>query len=224
MIKKIHKSENPREKALKNGISVLSNTELLAIILRHGNAQNNVLEIADKLILTSSGFHNIVNLTIEDLLEISGIGTVKALELLSVLEIAKRLNDRSQLQQPHLWTYKEIYKFIINSGYNNEQEYFWIFIFNNNNKLLKSLHWIGNHHKLQINQNKLLKQLINYENSKIIIAHNHPSGIDQFSATDQATTLSLSQKLSIFNIKLINHILICKNKYKLFWYNNIDYF
>ncbi len=224
MIKNIHKSENPREKALKYGIDSLSNSELLSIIIRHGTVNNNVLEVADNLIINSAGFENIFNLDFEDLINISGIGKVKALELLAVFEISKRLKNNFNIENVFLWTYNEVFKFITNNKFNRNKEHFWFLIFNKNNKLLKLIHFSGSHDKLLINNNKLLKHIINFENTKVIIAHNHPSGISRFSESDKKTTLNLKKKFNVFNIELINHILFFNDKYKLFWYNNIRYF
>ncbi len=221
MIKTIHKSENPREKALKYGISSLSNSELLSIILRHGNAHQNVLEISDNLISSSAGFENIINLHFKDLIKVFGIGQVKALELLAVFEISKRLKQDFNIENLFLWTYDQVFQFIMNNNFDQNKEHFWFLIFNQNNKLLKMIHSTGSYNKLVLNNNKILKHIINFENSKVIMIHNHPSGINMFSDIDKKTTLNLQNKFNVFSIELVNHILIFNNNYKLFWSNKI---
>ena len=89
-IKDLPLNERPREKALLFGIDKLSNAELLALLISSGNKKMSSLEIANNLLVKTSGIENLKYLTLDELLEIEGINKAKALNILSIFEIAKR--------------------------------------------------------------------------------------------------------------------------------------
>ena len=95
MIKTLPLEENPREKALAYGIENLSNVELLALILRTGHKNESVIQLSQRLLKEIGGFAQLTNVTYADLTSLKGIKQAKAIEILSIIEIAKRLKDVS---------------------------------------------------------------------------------------------------------------------------------
>ncbi|WP_367236984.1 UPF0758 domain-containing protein, partial [Thomasclavelia sp.] len=87
------KSERPREKALHYGIESLSNVELLALILRTGNKQESVIELAQRLLNEIGGFSYLKDINYDQLVNIKGIKQAKAIEVLAIVEMAKRLKQ-----------------------------------------------------------------------------------------------------------------------------------
>ena len=116
IVKEMPISERPREKALKYGISSLSNRELLALIIRNGYSGKSSLLIGEEILVMSNGIGNLSRLRINDLLNIKGIKKVKALELLACIEISKRIAyeeclDTNVIENPSKmidWLNKEI--------------------------------------------------------------------------------------------------------------------
>ena len=99
MIKSLPKEENPREKAIANGIESLSNVELLALVLRTGNKDESVLQLAQRLLNEIGGFPQLMNINYATLVSLKGIKTAKAIELLSIIEIGKRLKSQQSLHK-----------------------------------------------------------------------------------------------------------------------------
>jgi len=92
----------PREKALRFGISSLNNNELLALIIKSAYRDKGVLELAQDVIETADGFMNLLSLTYEELVSIKGIKEAKALEIMAMLEIYKRLSKVDRICEPQL--------------------------------------------------------------------------------------------------------------------------
>ena len=93
ILKEIPIYERPRERALDVGVENLSTTELLAIILRTGSKKYSVLETANQILSKSSKIQNLNFLSLEELVEIDGIGITKAITILSAIELGKRINQ-----------------------------------------------------------------------------------------------------------------------------------
>ena len=159
-----------------------------------------------------------------DLIKIKGIGKVKALEVMAICEISKRFNNSIKTTFVKIWNYEEIFKFIINNNYNLEKENFWILIFDHKNKLIKEIHFEGKRDPISFSETEILKLIIEFENSKVVIVHNHPSNVLKFSSDDIKSTIVMKKQLVIFNIKLIEHVLISKDDYILLWNKNKRYF
>ena len=113
-IKDLPQNERPREKALLFGIEKLSNAELLALLISSGSKKMSSLEIANNLLVKTSGIENLKYLTLDELLEIEGINKAKALNILSIFEIAKRSYvevKRKKIDINYLFEYfKSIYQ------------------------------------------------------------------------------------------------------------------
>ena len=105
MIKTLPLEENPREKALTYGIETLNNVELLALILRTGHKNESVIQLSQRLLTEIGGFANLSTVTYADLIALKGIKQAKAIEILSIIEIAKRLKDVSSIEKPLLNLY-----------------------------------------------------------------------------------------------------------------------
>ena len=94
----------PREKTLKYGINYLTNEELLALVIKTGPKGSNVFKLVEEIIEKANGFKNLLTLTYEELTSIKGIGKAKSLELLAILEIARRLSSMDTISERQLDT------------------------------------------------------------------------------------------------------------------------
>jgi DNA repair protein RadC len=203
----------PREKALKYGIKALSESELLAIALGSGTKGMNVIGLAD-LIITKFGVENLKNITIDDLTKIKGIGKTKALQILSIIELSKRINEgeeKAVLSSP-----KDVYH-LVKELKNEKQEKLIALYTNTLNQLLgKETIAIGSLNVLNAKPRDIFYYGINYNAYGIILVHNHPEGSCEPSAEDMQFTKNIKQLSIEMGFELLDHLIICKKGYYSF--------
>lgn len=207
----------PREKALNFGINCLSNKELLALIIKSGSKDNNVFNIADALILKANGFNNLLSLTYEELIEIKGIKKAKALELLAILEIAKRLSSVDTIKEDELTSPNKILDWLkFNIGFSDLEEFLVIFL-NASGKVIKSeVLFKGSKNKSIVALDEVMRKAILLKSSGIVVCHNHPSGNVEPSLQDKIVTDNLKKACDMLSIKLLDHIIVSKTGYYSF--------
>lgn len=207
--------KKPREKAIKYGIDNLRDEEVLAIILRTGTKEKNVLKLSQEIIEVFNGLEGFNKMNLNSLIKIKGIGKSKALELLSCLELAKRIKlTTKQKQYIKILSPEDTFNLIKNYFLNLENEHFLILLLNNQNKIIhQKILYKGTLNTLNIDIKDIIYQAIIYKSNKIICVHNHPSGDSEPSIKDIETTKSINKQLGIFDIKLIDHIIIGNNNY-----------
>lgn len=200
----------PREKAIKYGIENLHDEELLAIILRTGTKEKNVLLLARDIIDTFHGIENFKDIEFNKLLKIKGIGKSKALELVTCLELAKRIKVINQRQQYHKIIWPEDVFHLVRHYYEDlKQEHFYLLLLNNQNKLIhQNLLYKGTHNSLKLDVKDILYLALTYRANKIICVHNHPGGDSEASFADLKITEELKKQLKVFDIILLDHIII----------------
>ena len=110
----------PREKALEYGISSLNNKELLALVIKSAYKDKNVFDLADDILQLANGFNNLLSLSYEELVSIKGIKTAKALEIMAILEISKRLSKVDMICETQLSNPNKVVEWLrFNVGYSN---------------------------------------------------------------------------------------------------------
>ena len=208
-IKSIPKDERPQEKLLKFGACSLSNSELIAIILRTGNKEENIIMLCQRILSEDGkGLRNIAEGTLEKFKSFKGINNVKASQLLAVKELSKRIstlksekikisspNDAAVVMMEEMRYYKK--------------EYFKIILLDTKNNILKvSEISIGSLNSSIVHPREVFLEAIINSSSSIILVHNHPSGESDPSHEDIALTNRLVECGKILGIKIIDHIII----------------
>ena len=204
----------PRQKALRFGIVSLSESELLALVLKSAGPNRNVFQLVDEVIEKANGFHNLPSLTYEELASISGIKEAKALELMAILEIAKRLSSLERIGQSELNSPDKVVEWLrFNLGFSTQEEFFVIYL-NSRNAIIKSeIMYRGNRNTASIGIDEILRKAILIRASGLLVAHNHPSDIVTPSQSDIKLTEKLSGACRLLSIPLIDHIIISKSSY-----------
>jgi DNA repair protein RadC len=202
----------PREKFISYGVENLSNAELFAIILQNGTMGNNVVDISSRL-LAKYNLKQLSYSSIRELKKIHGIGDVKAMQILSVCELAKRLSffspERKIIKNP-LDVYCEVASMIINK----EKEYFVaIYLDTMKSIIKKEIISIGILDASLVHPRELFRNAIKENAHSIIIAHNHPSGNPNPSESDLKVTDTLINAAKIVGINIVDHIIIAGNSY-----------
>lgn len=221
-LKEMDIDERPRERLLKYGASSLSNTELLAILLNGGTKNYNALSMSSTIIKNINGFYNLKNVTKEILLKEKGIGLVKAVNILAMLEIAKRLYlDKSYKKTIRYNSASVIYNDNKYLFYDKMQEYFYCIYVNSKNEVIeRKLLFMGTVNRSLVHPREIFKNAYLTSASGIICIHNHPSGDVTPSMEDIMLTKSLEEIGRLQNIPIIDHIIIGSNTYYSFYENN----
>lgn len=209
-IKDLAKVDRPREILEKYGAEKLSDAQLLAILLRTGTKECNVLELSKK-ILKKFPKEKLLSATVEELREIHGLGKIKALEIIACFELGKRiLKDKKSaliLSPKDVWeNCKDIRE--------SKKEHFVVFYLDARNQEIKrEIISIGTLDANLVHPREVFEPAIKHTAAQIIVAHNHPSGNPEPSDDDIAITKRLQEAGKILGIEVIDHVVIAKEAF-----------
>lgn len=209
-IKDIPKFDRPREKMEKYGPGKLSDAELLAILLRTGTKDLNVLKLSQK-ILQKFENEKFINITIEELKTIHGLGPVKACEIIACFELGRRMlkgKKSSILLSPKdVWERMEDIR-------GSKKEHFVVFYLDSRNQeIQREIISVGTLNESLVHPREVFEGAIKNNASSIIIAHNHPSGDLEPSQADIEITKKLIHAGRILDIKILSHVIVIKDKW-----------
>lgn len=221
-IKDLDIYNRPREKALKLGIEKLTNEELLAILVRCGIKGVSAIDLSRDILITYGSLHNLFNSDIYNLMKIKGIKKAKALELMAVIELSKRVNKEQHVNMLQIQDANTAYALVRCDLENSTQEMFMtIFLNMKLHVIKKEILFVGGEASSLVDVNLLFKKAIACGARKIICVHNHPSGDITPSKEDIAITSKIRNFSKIVQIPLLDHIIIGKNNYFSFNDNQI---
>ena len=215
MIKDIPKYIRPREKGYRIGVENLSDTELLAILIQSGTKEKSAIQIAEDLLNDYKSIYGVLNLSFEQLLTIRGISKVKAIQLKTVKELFVRYcNDNFFTNEIIFNNTIDVFNFVKFKINNVFQERVIVLYMNMKNKLLfEQIISIGDDNASLLNNKLICKMAIEKYAKKIIICHNHPSDKTDPSIDDINSYFNLKDSLKLFDIKLLDSLIICNNKF-----------
>ncbi len=204
----------PREKALNYGISSLSNSELISLVLKSAYKDSNVFKLADELIDTAGGFNNLLSLTYDELVSIKGIKKAKAMEILAILEISKRLTEIDCISENKTLNPLLIIDHLrFKIGFNDKEEFYVVYV-NNAGKIIKSeVMYRGTMDSSLVAINEVLRNALMVKTKNLIIAHNHPSDNCKPSNKDIELTKAMVMGCRQVGLNLLDHLIISKTNY-----------
>lgn len=215
-MKELPVSERPYEKCEKNGAQSLSDAELLAILLQSGTRKETAVELANRLLLLSPGknLSGLAKMPYGRLVSVCGIGRVKALKLLSVFELLKRLAREGFGEKPVLQSPEAIADYYMQSLRFLSVEEVHVLFFNTKCVFLgeKCLS-VGTVNASLISPREIFIEAVQREAVGIILVHNHPSGDPTASREDIHLTEQVAQAGRMLDIKLLDHVIIGDNRY-----------
>ena len=203
--------DRPYEKLEQKGAEFLSDSELLAIIIKTGIPGQTSVQLAQKLIMENFNGDNlsfIRKMSIEELTKINGIGRVKAIQLKAVFELANRIN-LSGASVTKIINSEDAVKLAYSKMRYSEVEEVMIIITDDHGKLLKySIVSRGNDNSTHVNPREIFKDAMHYSRPHVIIIHNHPSGNPMPSDDDISYTEKIVELSKNLGIVLIDHLII----------------
>lgn len=207
--------DRPREKLLNKGKSTLSDTELLAILIGSGTAQESALDLARKIYeKASNNLWELGRLDIQSLMEVKGIGIARAITIIATMELGRRRNGVPSQQQKQIGTSIDVYRIMQQYLSDETHEQFWILLLNRANKVIKPViiskgGVSGTVADPKIIFNAALRDMA----SGIILCHNHPSGNIKPSEADIRLTQKLAHAGNILDIPVLDHVIISRELY-----------
>lgn len=218
-MKELPITERPYEKLEKYGEKMLSNAELLAIIIKSGSKEDTAIGLAQKILklnknVNTEDLNFLREISIEELTKIKGIGKVKAIQLKAVCELAIRMNTTINYQGKKIKSPKDIADILMGKMRFEKQEILKIVMLNNQNRIIKITDVArGGINFTKTTMKEILNEAVKVEASSIILTHNHPGGDPTPSMADIKMTEEVEKASKILGIKLIDHIVIGKMKY-----------
>lgn len=200
--------ERPREKMILNGVSSLSDAELLAILIRTGNKELNAIQLARLIIDKVDNIRYLQDITLEELNSIKGIGLSKATQIKAALELGRRIASyrppKYKIKNP--W---DIYKYYMESLRYQYKEIFKIVLLNTKNEIITDIDIsIGTLNSSLVHPREVFREAIRRSSNKIILLHNHPSGNAEPSKEDKNVTKRLKECGDLIGVEVIDHIII----------------
>ena len=205
-IKELPSAERPYEKLELYGEKNLSNAELLAIIIKSGTKEETSVQLAQKILKLNENakednLNFLRNISIEELMQIKGIGKVKAIQLKAVCELGVRMSKPSNYKKIKIKSPADIAKILMNELRYEKKEIVKLIILNNKNEIQKILNVA------------ILGEAVKMKAPKIILIHNHPSGDSKPSKNDIEITAKLYDAANMVGVELLDHLVIGNMEY-----------
>ena len=217
-IKKLPTSERPYEKMQMYGAESLSNSELLAVIIKTGTNQKTSVELAQEILTIKkeeNSLQFLQDISIEEFMQIKGIGVVKAIQLKAVCELAKRMSRPINKMDIRIKDTKDVFRLLGDELRFERREKVKLLILNIKNILLKIVDVsYGGTHNAILETKAVFAEPIKMGAPRIILVHNHPSGDPTPSVEDVMLTRDMYRAGLLLGIVLIDHVVIGYNKCK----------
>lgn len=207
--------ERPREKMMLNGAKSLSNSELLAILIRSGDTHSTAVDLAKSLLsMANNSLKRLSEMGVEELCSTKGIGITKAASLLAMFELSSRISGEPAKESPQITCAMDAVSLMRPIFNNLRHEECWVIYLNRQNRVLhKECVSKGGTHSTVIDPKIIFKRGIDKLAAGIILLHNHPSGNPYPGEDDRRETRMLKDASIMLDISLIDHIIIAGEKY-----------
>lgn len=204
------REERPRERMERHGAGALSDSELLAILVRSGTAGHDVMRVAGEMLRQAGSVARLVSWSVADFERIRGVGRVKAQQLAAIMEVARRAILQTDREKPSVFDDPEkVWHFFQPVVAGLDVEHFWVLVLNRKNHLLRSVEVTrGIADASLVHPREVFREVIREGGSTAIVAHNHPSGDPSPSAADVRVTRQLREAAKTLDIGLLDHVVI----------------
>ena len=212
-IKEWPEDERPREKVLRNGVGSLSKSELLAILIGSGNAQESAVELMKK-VLASCGdsIAELAKLSVSDLCTFKGIGPAKAITIVAACELWKRRRSDERNEPLRIKCSKDIYENFYPIMCSLCTEEMYVLLLNNMNRVIDHVRISsGGLTSSAVDVRLIIREALIKRATGIALCHNHPSGNRKPSVSDDEVTMKVIEACALMNIRFIDHVIFATN-------------
>ncbi|MEO5673501.1 MAG: DNA repair protein RadC [Chitinophagales bacterium] len=219
-IKSWAEEDRPREKLMQKGKQSLSESELIAILVRTGTEKNDALQVSKELLnKVKNDLNELSKLSVKDMLGLSvkGIGETKAITIVAALELGRRRQSSEVKEKEKFTSSRDIFETIYPMLADKQHEEFWILLLNRANKLIEKIQIsTGGLTGTVADVRMIFEHAIKSKATSVILSHNHPSGNLSPSQTDIDLTKKMVKGGETLDIKVLDHIIIGDNQYYSF--------
>lgn len=210
MLKTLPIDSRPREKLLARGAGALSDTELLALLLRTGTKQRGVMQMAEDVLQNFGGFAGLLHTGPTELKQVKGLGgTAKRAGLLAVIELARRATAQ-QLKEREVFQSPETIKFYLQLHLAHKaHEVFAVLFLDAQHRLIAMEELFrGTLCQTSVYPREVVMRALQLDAASVVLAHNHPSGTVQPSRNDEALTQTLKSALALIDVRVLDHVIV----------------
>lgn len=218
ILKNLPESERPYEKLLKYGPEYLSDAELLAIVIKNGTTKETSIEIARNLLcIKHKNLLNLYACTMKELLQIPGIGKVKAIQLKAIGELSKRIAQTQSGYHLQMNNPSSIAAYYMEQMRHQKKEQLICAFFDSKcNFLGDAVISVGSGNCTHVSPKDIFTKVLEFEARLFIMLHNHPSGDPFPSEDDHRITSRIREGAKLLELELADHIIIGDNRYYSF--------
>lgn len=214
MIRDMAAGERPRERLVQVGPTAVSTAELLAILLRTGVPGENVVRLAERLLIQFKDLAGLARASIPELMTVHGIGEAKAVEIKAALEIGRRLLATAPQEKPRVSSPADAANLLMSEMMFLEKEHLKLVLLDTRNNVLGTpTIYVGSLNTSVIRVAELFRAAIRENAAAFIVAHNHPSGDPSPSPEDIRVTRQLAQAGKLLDIEVLDHVIIGHQRY-----------
>lgn len=207
-IQAMQHNERPRERLLHLGAGVMSDAELLAILLRTGYKGVNVMELSAQLLEDCGRLAGLARVPLHELSAIKGIGPVKAIELHACFELGRRVAAASPEEKPRISSPADAARLLSDMALLEQEEMRTLLLNTKNQVLARPRVYQGSVHTTVVRIGELFRDAVRQNATGIILAHNHPSGDPTPSPEDAAITREIIKAGKLLDIDVLDHLVI----------------
>ncbi|MCJ8013798.1 DNA repair protein RadC [Paenibacillus sp. KQZ6P-2] len=209
MLRDIPHQERPRERMLQYGAGALSHAELLAILLRTGTRKESAIHLAQRILKQVGSMRRLVDMSIQELMAIKGIGSAKAVQLKAGIELGQRL-ARSRFEDPVvIRSPRDAAEVLMEQlRYLQKEHFVCLFLNTKNHIIAQETLSIGSLNASIVHPREVFRAAMKCSSASLVCAHNHPSGDPTPSPEDISLTSRLKEAGEIVGIEVLDHLII----------------
>lgn len=209
--------DRPREKLMLKGKSVLSDAELIAILIGSGSRNESAVDLSKRILASVDTLNSLGKMSIAQLTNFKGIGEAKAITIIAALELGRRRRAEDAVELIKITSSKLVFEIMQPIIGELPHEEFWVLFLNNSNKvILKSQLSKGGISGTIVDVRLVFKLALETGATGVILCHNHPSGTLQPSDADKQITKKLKLAGDSLDVKVLDHLIITETKYYSF--------
>lgn len=210
--------DRPREKMMEKGAEALSDAELLAILIGSGNTDESAVALMRRLLIScDNNLNSLAKWEVRDYSQFKGIGPAKSITIMAALELGKRRKLQDAKERQRIACSKDIYDLFQPIMCDLEQEEFWVLLLNQAAKLIDKIRIsAGGIDGTYTDVRTILREALLRRATQIAVIHNHPSGNIHPSQPDRILTEHIRKATDTMNIRLIDHVIVCEDKFYSF--------
>lgn len=222
-IKQWSEDDKPREKLIHKGKSILSDAELIAIIIGSGSKNESAVSLSKQILASvNHNLNDLGKLSVPQLMKFKGIGEAKAVSIVAAMELSLRRGLEEGKKRIKITSSRQAYELLQPKMGTLPHEEFWIVYLNNSNKVIHTAQLSkGGITGTLVDVRLVVKQALELSAVALILAHNHPSGTTQPSLADKKITKKIEIAAHALDLKVLDHLIITQKDFYSFADNKL---